>query len=326
MAAYSAFLNPGDTILGMDLAHGGHLSHGSPVNFSGRWFNFVSYGVAEETGTIDYDAVQVLAEKHRPKMIVAGASAYPRVIDFERFGRISQSVGAYLLVDMAHVAGLIAAGFHPSPVPHADVITSTTHKTLQGPRGGFILAKEQYGKRLNAEVFPGLQGGPLMHVIAAKAVAFKLAMSNEFKMKQGQVIANAKALAQHLTSAGLKLVSGGTDNHLLLVDLTDLGVTGRDAQTALEEVGIAVNKNNIPFDKRGANVTSGIRLGTPSVTMRGMKEPAMAMIASMIVDVLKRPTDQGTLLEARDLVRSLCDAFPLYKLKASQESPEYQPV
>ena len=326
MAAYFALLDPGDTILAMELAHGGHLSHGSPVSFSGRWFNVVSYGVNEETGTIDYGEVQALAEKCRPKMIVAGASAYPRMIDFEAFGHISQSVRAYLMVDMAHIAGLVAAGFHPSPVPHADVTTSTTHKTLGGPRGGFILAKSQYGKRLDAKIFPGLQGGPLMHVIAAKAVAFKLAMSREFKEKQGQTIANARALAKNLADAGLKLVAGGTDNHLVLVDLTGLGITGRDAQEALEAAGIMVNKNTIPFDKRGPTVTSGLRLGTPSVTTRGMKEEEMVEIADMIVDVLNHRNDQGILARIRDSVRDLCDAFPLYKNDDTQDASWRQPI
>ena len=311
MAAYFAFLKPGDTILGMDLAHGGHLSHGSPASFSGRFFNFVSYGVREDTGLIDYDEVQAIAEKCRPKMIVAGASSYARTIDFEAFGRISRSVEAYLMADMAHIAGLIAAEVHPSPVPHADVVTSTTHKTLRGPRGGFILAKKAYGQKLNAEIFPGLQGGPLMHVIAAKAVAFKLAMSEEFKEMQRQTVANAKALAEHLAVAGLKLVSGGTDNHLMLVDLTDLDITGRDAEKALEEAGITVNKNTIPFDKRNPFVTTGIRLGTPSVTVRGMRQPEMAIIAAMIVEVLNQPRDRDIIQRVGESVQDLCDRFPL---------------
>ncbi len=312
MAAYFAFLKPGDTILGMDLSHGGHLSHGSPASFSGQCFNFVSYGVSEKSGTIDYDEVRALAEKHRPKMIIAGASAYPRIIDFEPFGRISRSVDAYLMVDMAHIAGLIAAGIHPSPIPHADVVTSTTHKTLRGPRGGFILARKEYGKKLDTEIFPGIQGGPLMHVIAAKAVAFKLAMSEEFKEMQRQTVANAKALARHLTDAGFKLVSGGTDNHLILVDLTGLHITGRDAEKALEEAGITVNKNTIPFEKRSPSVTSGIRIGTPSVTTRGMKEQEMAAISAMIADVLNHPKDGGVVRQVRESVRDLCEKFPLY--------------
>jgi len=311
MAAYFAFLKPGDTILGMDLAHGGHLSHGSPVSFSGRFFNPVSYGVSEKTGTIDYDELRTIAEKCRPKMIIAGASAYSRIIDFEAFGSISRSVDAYLMVDMAHISGLIAAGVHPSPIPHADVVTSTTHKTLRGPRGGFILARKEYGKKLNAEIFPGLQGGPLMHVIAAKAVAFKLAMSEDFKEKQRQTVANAKALAEGLVAAGIKLISGGTDNHLMLVDLTDLEITGRDAENALEEAGITVNKNTIPFDGRNPFVTSGIRIGTPTVTARGMKEPEMAAISAMVVEVLNNPKDRDILQQVRESVRDLCDRFPL---------------
>ena len=311
MAAYFAFLKPGDTILGMDLAHGGHLSHGSPVSFSGRFFNPVSYGVSEKTGTIDYDELRTIAEKCRPKMIVAGASAYSRIIDFEAFGSISRSVDAYLMVDMAHISGLIAAGVHPSPIPHADVVTSTTHKTLRGPRGGFILARKEYGKKLNAEIFPGLQGGPLMHVIAAKAVAFKLAMSEDFKEKQRQTVANAKALAEGLMAAGIKLISGGTDNHLMLVDLADLDITGRDAENALEEAGITVNKNTIPFNGRNPFVTSGIRIGTPTVTARGMKEPEMATISAMIVQVLNHPNDRDILQQVRESVLDLCDRFPL---------------
>lgn len=315
MAAYFAFLKHGDTILGMDLAHGGHLSHGSPVNFSGRCFNFVSYGVDEKTGTIDYDEVRAIAVRCRPKMIVAGASAYPRIIDFEAFGSISRLVDAYLMVDMAHISGLIAAGVHPSPISHADVVTSTTHKTLRGPRGGFILARKEHGEKLNSEIFPGLQGGPLMHVIAAKAVAFKLAMSEDFKANQRQTVANANALAQHLTDAGLKLISGGTDNHLMLVDLRGLDIAGRDAEKALDEAGITVNKNTIPFEERSPFVTSGIRIGTPSVTTRGMKEEEMAAISAMIVDVLNHPKDPGIVRRVRESVRDLCDRFPLYPKK-----------
>ena len=315
MAAYFAFLKPGDTILGMDLAHGGHLSHGSPVNFSGRCFNFVSYGVDEKTGTIDYDKLRAIAVRCRPKMIVAGASAYPRIIDFETFGSISRLVDAYLMVDMAHIAGLIAAGAHPSPISHADVVTSTTHKTLRGPRGGFILARKEYGEKLNSGIFPGLQGGPLMHVIAAKAVAFKLSMSEDFKANQRQTVANADALAHHLTDAGLKLVSGGTDNHLMLVDLRGLDIAGRDAEKALDEAGITVNKNTIPFEERSPFVTSGIRIGTPSVTTRGMKEQEMAAISAMIVDVLNHPKDPVVVRRVRESVRDLCDRFPLYPEK-----------
>ena len=312
MAVYFAFLKPGDTVLGMNLAHGGHLSHGSPVNFSGRFFHFVSYGVSEKAGTIDYDEVGALALRHRPKMIVAGASAYPRIIDFEAFGRIAHSVDAYLMADMAHIAGLIAADLHPSPIPHADVVTSTTHKTLRGPRGGFILAQKDYGQMLDSQVFPGIQGGPLMHVIAAKAVAFKLAMSEDFKAYQRQTVANARALARHLMDAGLELVSGGTDNHLIMVDLTALNITGREAERSLEKAGITLNKNTIPFDKRSPSVASGVRIGTPAVTTRGMKEEEMAAIGAMIVEVLNRPDDEAVLGRVRDSVRELCDRFPLY--------------
>lgn len=312
MAVYFAYLSPGDTILGMDLSHGGHLSHGSPANFSGRLFNVVSYGVGESTGTIDYDQVRAIAEKHHPKMIIAGASAYPRIIDFAAFADIARSVNAYLMADMAHIAGLVAAGVHPSPVPHADMITSTTHKTMRGPRGGFILAQETHGKALNSQVFPGIQGGPLMHVIAAKAVAFKLALSDNFRAYQRQTVANAKALAQHLLEAGFKLVSGGTDNHLLLLDLRDVEITGLDAEKALDEAGITVNKNTIPFESRGPSVTSGIRLGTPAVTTRGMKEPEMALIAALIVEVLRDPQNETTISRVRETVQDICKKFPLY--------------
>ncbi len=312
MAVYFAFLEPGDKILGMDLAHGGHLSHGSPVSFSGRFFDFVSYGVEKDTGMINYDEVRTLAERHRPKMIVAGASAYARTIDFETMGDIARSVDAYLMADMAHIAGLVAAGLHPSPVPHADVITSTTHKTLRGPRGGFILAKGNYGKKINSQIFPGMQGGPLMHIIAAKAVAFKLAMTESFVADQRQTVANAKALARYLMDGGIRLVSGGTDNHLMLVDLSDVGITGEDAQKALDDAGITVNKNAIPFDKHRPSVTSGIRLGTPSVTTRGMKEKEMAIISSLILDVLNNPKDEGVLGRVAQSVQGLCEMFPLY--------------
>ncbi|MCD6138994.1 MAG: serine hydroxymethyltransferase [Deltaproteobacteria bacterium] len=312
MAAYFAFLNPGDMILGMNLSHGGHLTHGSPVSFSGRFFNFVSYGVGEKTGTIDYGEVEEVAKKHRPKMIVAGASAYPRIIDFEAFSRIARSVDAWLMVDMAHIAGLIAAGLHPSPVPYADVVTSTTHKTMRGPRGGFILAQKEYGRKLDSEIFPGIQGGPLMHVIAAKAVTFQLAMSEDFRAYQRQTVANARVLARHLMDAGFSLVSGGTDNHLMLVDLRNLDLTGRDAEKALEEAGITVNKNMIPFDPRSPFVTSGIRIGTPAVTTRGMKEKEMATIAAMLVDVLNHPADHGVISRVKEGVRDLCKRFPIY--------------
>jgi glycine hydroxymethyltransferase len=313
MAVYFAYLAPGDIILGMNLSHGGHLSHGSPANFSGRFFNVVSYGVDEKTGMIDYDQVRAIAEEHHPKMIVAGASAYPRIIDFEAFADIARSVNAYLLADMAHIAGLVAGGLHPSPVPHAHMITSTTHKTLRGPRGGFILAQEPYGKALNSQIFPGIQGGPLMHVIAAKAVAFKLALSEGFRAYQRQTVINAKALAGHLMEAGFKLVSGGTDNHLLLLDLRGMEITGSDAEKALDEAGITVNKNTIPFESRSPSVTSGIRLGTPAVTTRGMQESEMALIASLIVEVLRDPQDEMTMRRVRATVHDLCKKFPLYR-------------
>ncbi|MFH2219516.1 MAG: serine hydroxymethyltransferase [Pseudomonadota bacterium] len=320
MAVYFALLNPGDTILAMDLSHGGHLTHGSPVSFSGRLFNFIHYGVKADTGTIDYAEVARIAEKHRPRMIVAGASAYPRIIDFEAFGRIAGSIGAYLMVDMAHIAGLVAAGVHPSPVPHADVVTSTTHKTLRGPRGGLILAKTDYGTVLNRHVFPGIQGGPLMHVIAAKAVAFKEAMSQSFRTYQVDIVNNAKTLAAQLKESGIHLVSGGTDNHMMLLDLRNLNITGKDAEEVLGRADITVNKNFIPFDTQSPAVTSGIRIGTPAVTTRGMKAPEMAVIARLIVDVLKNRDDEGLIDRARAKVRELTEAFPLYgSLQAGTE-------
>jgi len=312
MGVYLTVLEPGDTMFGMDLSHGGHLSHGHPLNFTGKLYNVVFYGVNRETETIDYDALEKLALEHRPKLIMAGASAYPRVIDFPRFRRIADSVGAILVVDMAHIAGLVATGTHPSPVPHADFVTSTTHKTLRGPRGGLILSKKKYRKELKRVVFPGIQGGPLEHVIAAKAVCFKLAMSAEFKTYQQQTIRNASVLASALQEKGLRIVSGGTDNHLLLTDVTPLGITGKDAETALDIAGITVNKNTIPFDANPPMVSSGIRIGTPSVTTRGMKEPEMATIAELIVDALKHTKDEDQLLEIRKRVRVLTSAFPIY--------------
>lgn len=312
MAVYFALLKTGDTILGMDLAHGGHLTHGSPVSFSGRLFHFVHYGVHPETGTIDYDRLKTLAEEHRPKMIVAGASAYPRIIDFKRFADVAASVDAYLMVDMAHIAGLVAAGVHPSPIPHADVTTSTTHKTLRGPRGGLILSKMDFSRRLNKEIFPGIQGGPLMHVIAAKAAAFQEALSDEFKTCQVQTVKNARALSEHLMAGGVTLVSGGTDNHMLLADLRGLGITGKDAETALGLAGITVNKNTIPFDTLGPAVTSGVRIGTPAITTRGMKEPEMALIAKMILDVFRNIDHQDVIEKVKNQARELCAAFPIY--------------
>ena len=313
MAIYFALLEPGDTVLGMNLAHGGHLTHGSPVSFSGRLFNFIPYGVDAETGIIDYDQLAVLAEKHRPKMIVAGASAYPRLIDFEAFARISRSVGAYLMVDMAHIAGLVAAGLHPSPIPHADVVASTTHKTLRGPRGGLILAQADYGNRLNKQIFPGIQGGPLMHVIAAKALAFKEALDPSFSDYQVNVVKNARTLAETLVANGIDLVSGGTDTHLMLLDLRNLDMTGKLAEEVLGRAGITVNKNAIPDDPQGPLVTSGIRVGTPAITTRGMGAEQMKAIAGFIAEALKQHEDQQALARIRDRVSELCSAFPLYK-------------
>ena len=312
MAVYFALLEPGDTVLGMDLSHGGHLTHGAAASFSGKMFNFVHYGVGKDTGTIDYEALATLAKKHRPKMIVAGASAYPRFIDFETFRDIARSVDAYLMVDMAHIAGLVAGGVHPSPVDHADIVTSTTHKTLRGPRGGLILAGDTLGKKLNKEIFPGIQGGPLMHIIAAKAVAFKLALTDEFKTYQRQIVKNAAALAGFLMDNGIQLVSSGTDNHMMLVNLSSLGITGKDAENRLEQAGITVNKNTIPFDTQSPFVTSGIRIGTPAITTRGMKEAEMARIGGFIVEVLKHPDDESVIRQVRQNVARLCADFPLF--------------
>ena len=313
MASYFALIKPGDTVMGMSLAHGGHLTHGSPVNFSGQLYTFVSYGVSPTTETIDYDEVRELARVHKPKLILAGASAYPRTIDFEAFGEIAREVGAHLMVDMAHIAGLVAAGLHPNPVPHSDVVTTTTHKTLRGPRGGAILCREEHARAIDKAVFPGVQGGPLMHVIAAKAVAFGEAMTEEFRTYQRRIVANARRLAEQLAARGVRIVSGGTDNHLFLCDLRPLGITGRDAQEVLESVGITVNKNAIPFDEQPPTVTSGIRIGTPAVTTRGMGEAEMDVIAELIGDVLASPQDETVLARARARVRELCEAFPLYE-------------
>lgn len=318
MAAYFALLNPGDVVLGMDLAHGGHLTHGAKASFSGRLFDFKHYGVSRDTETIDYDQVAQLAKLHRPKMIVAGASAYPRFFEFQTLADIAKSVSALLLVDMAHIAGLVAAGLHPSPIPYSDVVTSTTHKTLRGPRGGLILAREACGNKINSQVFPGIQGGPLMHVIAAKAVAFKEAQGAPFKDYQKQIVKNAATLAETLQAQGLDLVSGGTDNHLMLVNLTRLDITGRDAETALGRAGITVNKNAIPFETRSPFVTSGIRIGTPFVTSRGMRTEEMKVIGGLMAQVLK-DSDNDTLLEkTKKQVLALCDTFPLYPPPASQ--------
>ncbi|MBQ9267788.1 MAG: serine hydroxymethyltransferase [Clostridia bacterium] len=307
MAVYFAVLEPGDTILGMNLAHGGHLTHGSPVNFSGKLYNIIPYGVSQEDGKIDYDELERLAMEHKPKMIVAGASAYPRAIDFAKFREVADKVGAYLMVDMAHIAGLVAAGLHQNPVEYADFVTTTTHKTLRGPRGGMILCKEEYAKAIDKSVFPGVQGGPLMHVIAGKAVCFKEALTEEFVDYQKQIVRNASVLANTLKELGYDLVSGGTDNHLILIDLSRKGITGKDAEHELDEVGITVNKNAIPFDAQKPNITSGIRIGTPAVTTRGMKEDDMVEIAHLIDFTLKGETE-----EARNRVKILCEKYPLY--------------
>ncbi|MFC6334956.1 serine hydroxymethyltransferase [Paenibacillus septentrionalis] len=312
MAVYLAALKPGDTVLGMNLAHGGHLTHGSPVNASGLLYNFVAYGVQEDSFTIDYEEVRKLAFKHRPRLIVAGASAYPRVIDFEKLGQIANEVGALFMVDMAHIAGLVAAGLHPSPVPHAHFVTTTTHKTLRGPRGGMILCRKSWAQAIDKAVFPGSQGGPLMHIIAAKAVAFGEALQDEFKQYATNVVNNAKVLAESLTANGINLVSGGTDNHLMLIDTRNLNITGKDAEHVLDEVGITVNKNAIPFDPTSPFITSGIRIGTPAATARGMNAEAMKVIADVIASVLKNPQDEGVKEEARVKVRDLTAKFPIY--------------
>nr|WP_276612727.1 serine hydroxymethyltransferase [Psychrobacillus vulpis] len=312
MAVYMTALQPGDTILGMNLSHGGHLTHGSPVNFSGIQYNFIEYGVDKETEMIDYEAVRAIALENKPKMIVAGASAYSRTIDFAKFREIADEVGAYLFVDMAHIAGLVAAGLHPNPVPHAHFVTSTTHKTLRGPRGGLILTTEEFAKKIDKTIFPGIQGGPLMHVIAAKAVAFGEAQKPEFTDYQAQVIANAKTLADSLTSEGIRIVSGGTDNHVMLLDVSVLGLTGKVAEHVLDEVGITVNKNTIPFDTASPFITSGVRIGTPAVTSRGFKEEEMKEIASIIANLLKNHEDAAVLKESKDRVAALTDKFPLY--------------
>jgi len=312
MAVYFAALQPGDVVLGMDLAHGGHLTHGSAVNFSGQLYNFVSYGVMRQSERIDMDEVERLALTHRPKMIVAGASAYPRLLDFERFRQIADRSGALFMVDMAHIAGLVAAGVHPSPVPWADFVTSTTHKTLRGPRGGLILAKEKYGKQLDSKIFPGMQGGPLVHVIAAKAVSFKEAMTEQFIQYQRQVVKNAQVLAGRLADYGFRLVSGGTDNHLLLVDLSSKAISGQVAEKILEDAGLTVNKNAIPFDTRSRFVTSGIRIGTPAVTTRGLREAEMTQIADWINRAIAGRDDKDQLGRIRLEVRAMCERFPIY--------------
>ncbi len=312
MAAYLAFMKPGDTILGMNLSHGGHLTHGSPVNFSGRLFNIVSYGVQRETGRIDYDEVAALAREHKPNAIVAGASAYPRAIDFARFREIADEVGAKLVVDMAHIAGLVAAGLHQSPLSYAHITTTTTHKTLRGPRGGMILSTEDMGKTLNSQIFPGIQGGPLMHVIAAKAVAFGEALRPAFKSYQQRVVTNAAVLAKFLMDAGYDLVSGGTDNHLMLVDLTNKDITGKDAEHALDLAGITVNKNTVPFETRSLFVTSGVRLGTAALTTRGMKEDDMRTVGAFIVDAIEKRNDEAALAKISKNVEEFARQFPLF--------------
>jgi len=312
MAAYFSVLKPGDTILGMKLTHGGHLTHGAAASFSGSIYNSVHYGVRREDARIDMDEVASVAREHRPKMIVVGASAYPRILDFAAFRDVADSVGAYLMADMAHIAGLVAAGVHPNPAPYADFVTTTTHKTLRGPRAGMVMCREEFAKAVDKVVFPGIQGGPLMHVIAAKAVAFKEAMEPEFRTYQEQVVKNAKALAAALMERGFKLVSGGTDNHLMLIDLTSKGVTGQEAEAALDLAGITVNKNGIPFDEKPPTVTSGIRLGTPIVTTRGMKESEMVEVASMIADVIHDIKDAGNLQSVRERAVRLATGFPVF--------------
>lgn len=313
MAVYFAVLQPGDTIMGMNLSHGGHLSHGSPANFSGRLYNVVFYGVDKKTETIDFDEVESQAKKYRPKIIVVGASAYPRILDFERFRKIADDVGAIIMADIAHIAGLVAAGLHPSPIPTCQYVTTTTHKTLRGPRGAIIMCKADYAKTLDSRVFPGSQGGPLMHAIAAKAVAMKEALTDDFKTYQAQITKNAKTIAETLTVEGFRLVSGGTDNHLMLVDLTDKGITGKDAGKALDRAGITVNQNMIPFDTRSPMVTSGIRLGTPAITTRGMKEEEMKLIARFIAHILKDINDEKRIMDVKKEVEALCEKFPLYR-------------
>jgi len=313
MAVYYSVLEPGDTILGMNLSHGGHLTHGSPVNFSGRFFKVIPYGVSRETETIDYDEVERLAREHRPKLIVVGASAYTRIIDFAAFRTIADAVGAKVMVDMAHIAGLVAAGLHPNPVPHADFVTTTTHKTLRGPRGGMILCREEYAKVINSNIFPGIQGGPLMHVIAAKAVAFKEALSPEFKAYQQQIVRNAATLAGALMEYGFRLTSGGTDNHLMLLNFTGTDLTGKAAEEALDRAGITVNKNTVPFETRSPFVTSGIRIGTPAATTHGLKEEEMKLVARFIADVLHHVDDDAVITRVRGEVNELMKRFPLYR-------------
>ena len=320
MAVYLSCIETGDTIMGMDLSHGGHLTHGSPVSFSGKIYNPVFYGLDPETGRIDYDQVRDVARKNKPKLIIAGASAYPRRIDFSRFKEIAREVGAYFMVDMAHIAGLVATRLHPSPVGEADFVTSTTHKTLRGPRGGLILCSEEFGAKLDKSVFPGTQGGPLMHIIAAKAVAFEEALRPDFTAYQKQVLVNARVLAETLMAHGYHLVSGGTDNHLILIDLTEKGITGLDAERVLGEAGIVANKNAVPFDKKGPKITSGLRLGTPALTTRGMKENEIRKIAELINDVLSTPGSASVLERVKGVIAEICEAFPIYPYLDSVEN------
>ncbi|WP_141603669.1 serine hydroxymethyltransferase [Terrilactibacillus laevilacticus] len=312
MGVYFSILEAGDTVLGMNLSHGGHLTHGSPVNFSGVLYNFIEYGVDETTHRIDYDDVREKALTNKPKLIVAGASAYPREIDFKRFREIADEVGAYLMVDMAHIAGLVAAGLHQNPVPYCDFVTTTTHKTLRGPRGGMILCKEKYAKKIDKSIFPGIQGGPLMHIVAAKAVALGEALEPSFKDYAKQIVSNAKAFAEALEAKGLTLISGGTDNHLVLVDVRNLGLTGKAAEHALDEIGITTNKNTIPYDPASPFVTSGVRMGTAAVTTRGFKEEDMAEVADIIAESLKNPEDEAVLGKSRDRVKLLTEKYPMY--------------
>jgi len=325
MAVYFAALQPGDTVLGMNLSHGGHLSHGSPANFSGRLYRVVSYGVDRKTERIDFNEVESQAKEHKPKMIVVGASAYPRTIDFQTFREIADRTGAIIMADIAHIAGLVATGIHPTPIPVCEFVTTTTHKTLRGPRGGMIMCKEAFAKTLDSRVFPGSQGGPLMHVIAAKAVAFQEALGADFQKYQKQIVLNAHALAEELIRHGFRLVSGGTDNHLMLVDLTEKGITGKDAQEALDRAGITVNKNGIPFDTRGPQVTSGIRIGTPALTTRGMKEKEMGIIGQWIADVVHHIENEKKIEEVRNDVAKLCEQFPLYGERIGSQERHSRP-
>ena len=321
-AVYMTVLKPGDTVLGMSLAHGGHLTHGHPLNFSGKLYKIVSYGVRQDTETLDYDQLEQLAREHRPKMVIAGASAYPRLIDFERFAAIAKKSGAVLMVDMAHIAGLVAAGLHPSPFPHSDFVTTTTHKTLRGPRGGAVFCKAQYAKDLDKVVFPGIQGGPLMHVIAAKAVCFQEALQPEFREYQRQIVANASVLAQTLAAEGFRIVSGGTDNHLMLVDVFSKKVTGKQAEQNLERAAITVNKNAIPFDVNPPMTASGIRVGTPAVTTRGMKEPEMRHVGHWVAEVLHNLENETVLERVRSEVEAMTERFPLYPQRCQQAMAE----